>query len=74
MGMLSGVKRTMDIGMLEKRVTLDGLCVGPVYTLEKVARSGIKPYIDQVFTFEEAELAYQTLKGGQHFGKVVIQF
>ena len=72
--MLSGCNGTIDIGILEKRITLQGIYVGPVSTLEKVARSGIKPYIDQVFTFEEAELAYQTLKGGQHFGKVVIQF
>ncbi|MGZ0750227.1 zinc-dependent alcohol dehydrogenase family protein [Kluyvera sichuanensis] len=73
-GVLSGFNGTIDIGILEKRITLQGIYVGPVSTLEKVARSGIKPYIDQVFTFEEAELAYHTLKGGQHFGKVVIQF
>ncbi|QMD48152.1 NAD(P)-dependent alcohol dehydrogenase [Citrobacter freundii] len=72
-GVLSGYNGTIDIGILEKRISLQGIYVGPVSTLEKVVHSGIKPYIDQVFTFDEAELAYQTLKGSQHFGKVVIK-
>ena len=35
-----------------------------VLILEKVARSGIASYIGQAFTYEEAELAHQTPKGG----------
>ncbi|MFH7029513.1 MAG: zinc-binding dehydrogenase [Heteroscytonema crispum UTEX LB 1556] len=33
----------------------------------------MKPTIDRTFAFTEAKEAYQYLKSGSHFGKVVIQ-
>jgi NADPH:quinone reductase-like Zn-dependent oxidoreductase len=32
----------------------------------------IRPVVDRVFAFDEAQAAYRHLDSGQHFGKVVI--
>lgn len=73
MGVLSGFSGSIDTAaILEKRITLQGIYVGPVSTLGALVRTPIKPYIDKVFTFEDAESAYQTLREKNHFGKLVI--
>jgi NADPH:quinone reductase-like Zn-dependent oxidoreductase len=36
-----------------------------------LAEKRIRPVIDRVFAFEEAAGAYDHLRSGQHFGKVV---
>jgi NADPH:quinone reductase-like Zn-dependent oxidoreductase len=41
-------------------------------TLRFVDASGIKPVIDRVFPFNQAQDAYRYLESGSHFGKVVI--
>jgi NADPH:quinone reductase-like Zn-dependent oxidoreductase len=74
MGVLTGFEgpiATADI--LRKRITLQGIYVGPVETLHHLARSGIRPVIDRVFGFAEAEDAYSVLAAGEHFGKVVVR-
>lgn len=38
-----------------------------------ISRHLIKPVIDRVFPFAEAQAAYDHLRSGRHFGKVVIQ-
>ncbi|WP_425964547.1 zinc-binding dehydrogenase [Rhizobium nepotum] len=35
-------------------------------------RTGIKPQVDQVFPFAEAEAAYNALRDAGHFGKLVV--
>jgi NADPH:quinone reductase-like Zn-dependent oxidoreductase len=35
--------------------------------------SGLRPVIDRVFPFDEAEAALDYLESGSHFGKVVIR-
>ncbi len=74
MGVLTGFDGPINTGaILEKRITLQGIYVGPVSSLRAVVATGIKPQIDQVFSFEQAEAAYDALKGAGHFGKLVIQ-
>ena len=73
MGVLTGFDgpiETKDI--LERRITLQGIYVGPVATLQSLVSIGLKPQIDRVFRFEEAELAYEALRHAKHFGKLVI--
>lgn len=41
-------------------------------TVQATLAGGIKPVIDHVFPFAEARLAFEHLRSGQHFGKVVI--
>ena len=74
MGVLTGFEgpiATADI--LRKRITLQGIYVGPVLTLRALARTGIRPVIDRVFPFAQAEEAYAMLASGQHFGKIGVQ-
>jgi NADPH:quinone reductase-like Zn-dependent oxidoreductase len=74
MGVLTGFDgpiATVDI--LVKRITLQGIYVGPVETLRSLAKIGIRPVIDRVFPFLQAEDAYSMLAAGEHFGKIVIQ-
>ncbi|NNG24966.1 zinc-dependent alcohol dehydrogenase family protein [Telluria aromaticivorans] len=55
---------------------LVGIFVGSRGMLEDVMRftdvAGIKPVIDRVFPFRQAQEAYRYMESGSHFGKVVI--
>lgn len=74
MGVLTGFDGPINTAaILEKRITLQGIYVGPVSSLRAIVATGIKPQIDQVFSFEQAEAAYDALEGAGHFGKLVIQ-
>ncbi len=74
MGVISGFDGPINTGaILEKRITLQGIYVGPVATLKSLVATGIRPQIDQVFAFEGAEAAYDKLQAASHFGKLVIQ-
>jgi len=53
-----------------------GIFVGSRAMLEHVMRfaasSDIKPVVDRVFNFDQAQEAYRYMESGSHFGKVVI--
>lgn len=74
MGVLTGFNGEIDTAaILQKRITLQGIYVGPVSTLAALTRVDISPQIDHVYSFEEAEKAYQSLRAASHFGKLVVQ-
>ncbi|MGY8605528.1 zinc-dependent alcohol dehydrogenase family protein [Gluconobacter cerinus] len=74
MGVLTGFEGPVDTGvLLEKRITLQGIYVGPVATLRALVKTNIAPQIDRVFPFEDAEAAYDALQAAGHFGKLVIR-
>lgn len=74
MGVLTGFAGPIDTAaILRKRITLQGIYVGPVETLAAVVRTGVKPVIDRVFPFEDAEAAYSSLEAAGHFGKLVVR-
>ncbi|OON40321.1 hypothetical protein BTJ39_07830 [Izhakiella australiensis] len=74
MGVLTGFDGKIDTGaILAKRITLQGIYVGPVSTLKALTLSGIKPYIDRVYPLDEADQAYQSMSEKNHFGKLVIK-
>ncbi len=58
-------------------VDLHGIYVGSREMFERMnhffAEHHIHPVINQTFPFEDAEKAYQFLKSGNHFGKIVIE-
>jgi len=62
--------------LLASAKRLVGVHVGSRAMLEDVMRfvdaSGVKPVIDRVFTFDQAQDAYRYLASGAHVGKVVI--
>lgn len=74
MGVLTGFEGPVDTGvLLEKRITLQGIYVGPVATLRALVKTNIAPQIDRIFPFEDAEAAYDALQAAGHFGKLVIR-
>jgi NADPH:quinone reductase-like Zn-dependent oxidoreductase len=74
MGVLTGFNGPIDTGaILRKRITLQGIYVGPVSTLKSLMATGIRPQIDQIFPFAEAEAAYSAIEGAGHVGKIVIK-
>ncbi len=74
MGVLSGFSGPIDTNsILKKRITLQGIYVGPVTTLRALMNTGIKPQIDRVFDFGDAEGAYARLRSASHFGKLVVR-
>jgi len=62
--------------ILAGHVTVRGLLVGSRQHFEAmnraIAQTGLRPVIDRVFPFEQAEAAYRHLEGATHMGKVVI--
>jgi NADPH:quinone reductase-like Zn-dependent oxidoreductase len=47
--------------------------VGLLELNRAVATAGLKPIIDSVFEYDEAQAAYSHLEGGTHIGKIVIR-
>jgi len=74
MGVLTGFEGPIDtVSILRKRITLQGIYVGSVAMLGALARTGLDPVIDQVFPFDQAERAFETMAAATHFGKLVIR-
>lgn len=74
MGVLTGFDGRIDTGsILNKRITLQGIYVGSIAALRKLVQVGLKPHVDRVFRFEEANAAYDAFREASHFGKLVIQ-
>jgi NADPH:quinone reductase-like Zn-dependent oxidoreductase len=57
---------------------LQGLSVGSRENFEAMCRAieqhGIRPVVDKVFPWTEARAAFEAMAGGEHFGKIVLQF
>ncbi len=62
--------------ILRRNLRVQGLYVGSTQMFEAMNRAieagGLKPVIDKVFPFAEAQAAYRHLKSQKHFGKIVI--
>ena len=76
-GLISGAEQSIDIRqILGKTLRVQGIYVGSRQMLQEVADAfadnGIKPVIDQTFTFDRAVDALRCLKAAEHFGKIVI--
>jgi len=77
-GVLSGSMGEFPLPLvLVRNVRIQGVTVGSTAAFERMVRSfeqnGIKPVVDKVFDFEQAQEALGYLKSGKHFGKVVIK-
>jgi NADPH:quinone reductase-like Zn-dependent oxidoreductase len=77
-GVLSGRGAQVDpLPIIFKSLTVQGIYVGSRKMFEAmnqtISQQQIKPVIDRVFPFSEAQAAYCYLQSGSHFGKVVIQ-
>jgi NADPH:quinone reductase-like Zn-dependent oxidoreductase len=76
-GLLGGARGEADAAAkLAPGVRVDSVFVGSARHLgglaDDVARERLRPVVDRVFPFEEARAAYDHLRAGAHFGKVVV--
>jgi NADPH:quinone reductase-like Zn-dependent oxidoreductase len=77
-GVLTGMPEQNPSPMLAlfKRLTVQGIYVGSRDMFENmnnaIEANSILPVIDRRFSFNEVRAAYEYLKSGSHFGKVVI--
>lgn len=76
-GVLTGFEAPDSLfPLVSKNATMSGIYVGSVASFETFARflevTKIKPVIDRAFSFEDPREAYETMKTGSHFGKLVI--
>lgn len=77
-GVLTGPKGQIDpMPVMFKSVKLQGLYVGSRTTFERLNEfleaHQIHPVSDRVFPMNEVDQAYEHMKSGSHFGKVVIK-
>jgi NADPH:quinone reductase-like Zn-dependent oxidoreductase len=77
-GGLSGPATELNPGLIfARRANVQGISVGSMQMFEAMSRaiaaSGIKPVLDKLFPFDEAQAAYRHMASGAHFGKIVIR-
>jgi NADPH:quinone reductase-like Zn-dependent oxidoreductase len=77
-GGLSGGASELNPGLIfARRANVQGISVGSTQMFMAMNRaievSGIKPVIDKVFPFADAQAAYRHMASGAHFGKIVIR-
>ena len=75
-GVLTGRAEIDPSAILFRRLSLQGILVGSreMFTAmnRAIASLSLRPVIDRSFGFDEVPAALQHLKGGSHFGKIVI--
>jgi NADPH:quinone reductase-like Zn-dependent oxidoreductase len=59
--------------ILMNAIDLRGVYVGSMADLAAATRSGVRPVIDRVFAFEQANEAYARLESAAHRGKIAIR-
>ncbi|CAM3209015.1 NAD(P)-dependent alcohol dehydrogenase [Corallococcus sp. ZKHCc1 1396] len=77
-GVLTGGAGSLSlIPVLMQNLRVQGVFVGHRQSFESLTRAfvlhDVHPVVDRVFPFAEARAAFEHLKSGSHFGKVVIQ-
>lgn len=77
-GVLAGTKGEVNpLPITMKSLSVEGIYVGSREMFEAMNRAitlhQLKPVIDRIFPFTQAQEAYHYLKSAAHFGKVVIQ-
>jgi NADPH:quinone reductase-like Zn-dependent oxidoreductase len=77
-GGLSGGATELNPGLIfARRANVQGISVGSTEMFIAMNRaievSAIKPVIDKVFPFADAQAAYRHMASGAHFGKIVIR-
>lgn len=73
-GVLTGFGGPVNTGaILMKAVAVRGVYVGAVADLRAAIASGVRPVIDEVFAFDQADAAFAHLRGAGHQGKIAIR-
>lgn len=77
-GALAGNAQMTLQAALGKNLKLHGISVGSRIHFEDMCRAmgehRLKPVVDRVYGFEEVPAALRAMQGGEHFGKICIDF
>ncbi len=78
-GVLGGAAEPLQIGaMIGTGAKLQGVSVGSRAMFEAMCRAiethRISPVVDKVYPFTEAVAAFEAMRAGEHFGKIVLEF
>lgn len=78
-GLVDGFDASIStLTLMHQQATIKGMEVGSTHAFAAMNRAietyNIHPVIDKVFSFEQAQSAFEYLEQGLHFGKVVISF
>lgn len=78
-GFMSGSRLSFDVfPLIMNYIRLQGYSVGNAQELgdlvNAIEKNNLKPVIDSSYTLEQAQEAFQKLKSGTAFGKIVIKF
>lgn len=78
-GVVAGLGNGMNPAVLiGNSAKLQGLSVGSRDMFEAMCRAielrRIHPIVDKVFPWTEVEAAFKSMQGGEHFGKIVLEF
>jgi len=78
-GVLGGAAEPLPFGtMIGTGATLQGVSVGSRAMFEAMCRAiethRISPVVDKVYPFTEAVAAFEAMRAGEHFGKIVLEF
>ena len=75
-GVLTGTAEINPTAIMRAQINVQGIYVGSRAMFEDMNRAisahRMRPVIDRVFPFAEAQAAYAFLQSAAHFGKVVI--
>jgi NADPH:quinone reductase-like Zn-dependent oxidoreductase len=75
-GVLTGAHQIDPMPILWKSIRLNGIFVGSQAMFEAMNRAistaKLRPIIDRVFGFDDAQNAYRHMESAAHFGKIVI--
>jgi NADPH:quinone reductase-like Zn-dependent oxidoreductase len=77
-GLLGGQRADRETAEKNDRgIRVDSVYVGSARHFEalnaSIQRTGLRPVVDRVFSFEQAPEAYRYLESGRHLGKVVVR-
>jgi NADPH:quinone reductase-like Zn-dependent oxidoreductase len=77
-GVLAGVEKPLNLTpVLMQNIRIQGVFVGDAQVAtdfaDAVAKTGMKPSVDQVFPVDEVHEALRFMERGEHFGKVALK-
>jgi NADPH:quinone reductase-like Zn-dependent oxidoreductase len=77
-GYLGGTEGAINpLDIFRRKAVVRGIPVGSRSSFEAMTRAisanGLRPVVDRVFPWTEANAALHYLEGGSHFGKVVLK-
>ena len=79
MGVVAGLGSGFNpAALIGNSAKVQGLSVGSRDMFEAMCRAielhRIHPVVDKVFPWTEARAAFAAMQGGEHFGKIVLEF